>query len=183
MSPSHPLLVSRSPDVADVAMSLGDGRNTNASGLGDIKHASPGIPESSLPSSFAPLPPSAFSVMVDMLDALDDIENGPSFPLSDSSEFSIEDIPTRCFHFEGAASYDHFGSVAKDVQAVGEGHNGLLDAVSKMANNVIWLERLCQRLLRRIDELENTEDTLGFGEPALTPSPPLKVLLLGMIGG
>ena len=153
-------------------MSLGDGRNTNASGLGDSKHASHGIPESSLLSSFAPLQPSASSVMVDMLDVLKDIENGGASPLSDSSASSIEDIPTRRFHFEGAASYDDFGSVAKDVQALGEGYIELLDVVSKMDNNVIGLERLCRCLQRGIDELEDTEDTLVFGKPALAPSPP-----------
>ena len=171
-SPFPPLLVPRSPDVADTAMTLGDGRNTNAAGLGDSKHALLGIPESSLPSCFAPLPPTASSVTVDMLDALNDIVQGRSSPLSNSTSSSVEDIHTRRFHFEGAASYDNFRSVARDVQALGEGHNELLDAVSKMASHVISLERWYRRLEKRVDELEDADDVLTFGESALGPSPP-----------
>ena len=158
--------------MTDVAMSLGNGWNTNASGLGDNKHPSPGIPESSLPSSFAPLPPTASSVTVDMLDALDNIEQGRSSSLSDSSSSSVEDIPTRRFHFEGAAIYDNFGSVARAVQALGDGHNKLLDVISRMANHVIGLERLCQRLERRVNKLEDADDVLALGKPVFTPSPP-----------
>ena len=98
-----------------------------------------------------------------MLDALNDIEQGRASPLSDSTSSSVEDIPTRRFHFEGAASYDDFGSVAQDVQALGEGHNELLDAVSKMASHVISLERLCRGLEKRLDELEDADDMLTFG--------------------
>ena len=169
-SHSPPLLVARSPDVADVAMMLCDGRNTNASGLGNSKHALPGIPEFSLSSLFAPLPPTAFSVTVDMLDILDEIEQGRSAPVSDSSSSSVEDIPSRRFHYEGAALSDDFGSVANNVQALGEGHNELLDAVSKMANHVSSLERLCRRLQKCMDKLEDADDVLAYGKSEFAPS-------------
>lgn len=170
-SPSPPLLVSLSPNMADVAMSLGDGKNTNASELGDSKHASPGIPESSLPSSFAPLPLTT-SVTVDMMDAHDDIKQECSSPLSDSSSSSVEDISTRHFHFERAVTYNTLGAVAHDIQALGDRHNELLNAVSKMASHVISLERLCQCLLKKpVNELEDADDVLAYGESTLAPSP------------
>ena len=101
-SPSSPLLVAHCPDVVDVSMTLGGSRNSNSCGLGDCKHASPCISESSLPSAFTLLPQTASSVTVDMMDVLSDIAAGRCSPLVDSSTSSIEDIPTRCFHFEGA---------------------------------------------------------------------------------
>jgi len=54
-------------------MALGDRRNTNGSGLGDSRHA---VPESSLLSSFAPLPNTMSFSTADMLDAVEDIASG-----------------------------------------------------------------------------------------------------------
>jgi len=166
-----PPLVPLSPKILDVPRSLGDGKNTDLSGLGDSKYALPCVPESSLPSSFAPLPLTASSVTVDMRDVLSDIAAERSSPQWDFSTSSIENIPTRRFHFEEACDYANLLEVARDIQSIGEGHNEMLNAVSGLANHVIALERLCQRLQKRVDELEDADHVLAYGESTLAPSP------------
>ncbi|PUU83068.1 hypothetical protein B9Z19DRAFT_1119869 [Tuber borchii] len=164
-------LVPCSQDNDDVSMSLGDGKNTNTTGLGDSMHA---VPESSLPSSFARLPASASSVTRDMLCALDDIREGRSSPMSeetDSLDEPMDDVPTKRFHFEGATTYGGFEAVAGDVRILGTGHNELLDAVVAMSKRVIALENLTQRLQRRIDSLEDVGDDIKFGKQCATPGP------------
>lgn len=129
-------------------------------------------PESSLPSSFSPPPPTAFSVSIDMMDALEDIAAGRSSPLLKSSTSSIENIPTQSFHCEGASNYTNLFEVARDIRVVGESHNVMLDKLEGMAGHVIALKRLCQCLQKRVDELEDANDVLAYGESVLAPSPP-----------
>ena len=166
-----PMLVPCTPETLDISMSLDGGRYTDLSGLGNSKHASPRVRESSLPSLFAPLPPTASSVMVDMMDVLSDIAAGRSSPLSDSSTSSIKNIPTRPFHFEGATDYTNLLEVARDIRSVGECNNEILEALRGIADHVIVLERMCQGLQKIVDELEDADDVSAYGESALALPP------------
>jgi len=105
------------------------------------------------------------------MDALNDIANGHSSPLLDSPTSSIERIPTRRCDFEGDTDYTNLMQMACDIRSVGEGHNEMLDALSSMADHVIALEHMCQRLQKRVDELEDADNMLAFGDSELAPSP------------
>ncbi|PUU79349.1 hypothetical protein B9Z19DRAFT_1125351 [Tuber borchii] len=169
-------LVRCSQSVVDAPMSLGEGKNSNATGLGDSMHA---VPESSLPSSIARLPPTASDTTTNMWEALDDIREGRCSPMSQSSietDSSCDDIPTAQFRFLGADRYSNLDGVADDVRALGNGHNDLLEVVSRMAKHITTLERLTQRLVRRVNALEDNEDHAKFSPcPVATNTPAVVV--------
>ncbi|PUU81410.1 hypothetical protein B9Z19DRAFT_1122168 [Tuber borchii] len=170
--PAPPCLVPHFPDTEDISMMLGDGKNTNTTSLEDSKHA---VPESSLPSCFARLPPTVSSITVDMMDALDDIQQGRSSPLSETTEdldVSIDCVPTHRFHFQEAETYDDLSGVVSNIQALGLGYNEMLDLVGGLVKHVTALENLTQRLQRRIDVLEDVSDAAKFSSfpPMVTAS-------------
>ena len=89
--PSPPLLVPVSLEIRDVPMSLGEGKNTDGSGLADIRHA---IPESSLPLPTVSLPSTVSSAMGGMLDTVEDIARGVCRSLSlDMVRYSTPPAP------------------------------------------------------------------------------------------
>jgi len=127
--------VARSESPVDSPMSLGNGRNTNLTGLGDSQHA---IPESSLPSQSLPdsppivsLPPTASSVNMHMMDALDDIAAGRSSPISDGSSVD-DDIPVPLLRGKRDVDYENLEQVAGDIQALADGYEAVRGLLGRL---------------------------------------------------
>jgi len=163
------IYVARSDSLDDTAMSLGGGRDTNATGLGDSQHA---VPESSLPSQgqrrspHVSLPPTASSVSMDMMDALDDIAQGRSSVLSDRSS-ECDDNPVRrlvCSDKE----YDNLGQVAEDVKALADGFEEMRAVLSTVLGEKVVLEKRVELQAQWINVLERQVDDLVRGKPIPT---------------
>jgi len=178
VSPSPPPLVPASPEIRDVPMTLGGGRNTDGSGLGDSRHA---VPESSLPSSFAPLPNTMSSSTADMLDAVEDIASGRGRPLSpdrvrhqtppaarsdsgsDTDSDTDNDIPIRAITFQ-EGEYESLGEVREDMRLFAIKINDLIGVNERLGGEVVVLASRCERQQRRINALEDQVDELRRGE-------------------
>ena len=178
VSPSPPPLVPASPEIRDIPMALGGGKNTDGSGLGDSRHA---VPESSLPSSFAPLPNTISSSTADMLDAVEDIASGRGRPLSpdrsrhqtppvahsdsgsDTDSEAGNDIPIREITFQ-EGEYESLGEVREDMRLFAVKINDVIGVNERLGGEVVVLASRCERQQRRIDALEDQIDEFRRGE-------------------
>jgi len=137
--------VARSASPDDVAMGLGGGKNSNATGLEDSQHAGP---ESSPPVQgprvsplLVALPPTASSINVEMREALDDIAEGRSSPLSDSSVASNDDdVPLPHLHGRRKVEYDNLGQIAGDIQALANGYEDIRALIGRFLGDKVTLE-------------------------------------------
>jgi len=170
--------VARSASPDDMAMSLGGGRNSNATGLGDSQHA---VLESSLPSQgledsppLVALLPTASSVNLDMMDALDDIAAGRASPLSDESSVD-DDIPVPFLRGIRDVEYDNLGQVAGDIQALADGYGAVRALLERVLGEKVVLEERVDRQGRWITALENQVDEMSRGEYVFPPAPAAKL--------
>ena len=166
------VFVARSISPVDTAMLLDDGRNTNATGLGDSQHA---VLESSLPSQglersppLVSLPPMASSVNLDMMDALDDIAAGRSSPMSDGSS-TDDNVPVPFLRGRKDVDYDNLGQVAGDIQALADGYEAVRSLLERILGEKLVLEECVERQGRWITDLEEQVDEMRRGEFAFPP--------------
>ena len=104
------------------------------------------------------------------MDTLMDITAGHYSPLPHFSFLSIEEFPTRHCDLKNTTYYIYLAEVVRDVHWIGKRHNEMLKTVTGLANHVMALKKLCQRLERRVVKLEDPDDELAFGKSTLALS-------------
>ena len=125
-------------------MDLGNGSNTDGTGIGDSKYATDAQPRSTVPTvspcaspSFSSLPAlhltieyqSPSQVDVNLMQGLNEILDGNTVPLSSSSDDALSDSGLNTLMVDrmpahrlvaGKVSYDSMEEVASDVRRLGD---------------------------------------------------------------
>jgi len=179
--------------VRDTPMDLGDGSNTDGTGIGDSRYATDAQPRSAT-RSLSPLATPTFSSLpalpltmsyrspslVDMalLSGLEEIRSGNAVPLSsslssshgsvasssDSDDASIVDGCRTYALVGGKETYGSLDEVAADIQRLGKQQNNCLDEIVSLKGEIKLLKAVIARL-EGDTVAHEAELTVGRGEP------------------
>jgi len=170
------VFVARSTSPDDTAISLWGGWDTNATGSGDSRHvfSGPSTPSQGLKTSppLVALSFTASSVNLEMMDALDEIAAGRSYPLSDNSSVD-DDIPVPFLQGRRKVEYDNLWEVAGDIQALADRYEAVRGMLARILGVTLVLEERVERQGRWITTLESQVDEMRCGEYEF-PALPLK---------